>query len=266
MSAIDDINTNIKKAIPELNNSKASIIGRITQVIGTFIDIVRLEMLRSQQIMDQSLKDARITTSNYYISKAYAYQEGDNLIVKNELTQELTYDPIIPANQIIKQASINVTSLGVFYINVATTDKDGMNAPLSLTQINAFRSYFNNFVAVGADMNASSLTPAIFTANNLYIRYNKNYNLLDIQKNIKPLLINLQQTNRPNGVLYVNEAERILIGIEGVLDASFATPYIIWEGESIYPTAGQIDLPPGYFNFDPLFYDFDTNKTIFEPI
>ena len=104
MSAVNDILTAIQRIIPSLNTSNAGLFSRIAQVVGSFIDIVRLEMLRSEQTVQQATKIARITTQQYYVDRAYAYQSGDRLVVIDPATQELGYATIDETKQIQENA------------------------------------------------------------------------------------------------------------------------------------------------------------------
>lgn len=266
MSAITDIWSNIEKIIPSLNSSRAGIARRITEVVGSFIDIVRLEMLRSEQTVEQATKIARITSRQYYVDAAYNYQEGHDLVVINEATQELGYaETDVPA-QIIRQATIGVTSLGVFFLNVATADSNNNVVPLTDDQLDAFGEYYFNFIAMGAQCTIASNEPAVFTASHLYIRFYKTTNLDVVKGSVYQALHDLQVRRRDNARLYINEIESYLNSLDGVRDAYFADVRVDYNGSSVTPKNGIIDLEPGYFNFDPALYDWTQNKTTFEAV
>lgn len=267
MSAINEIKSNLALLIPRLNTSVASVITRIIDVCGTIIDIVRLEILRSEQVIQESIKRARITSQPWYLEKAYQYQDGDDLVIIDPSTQEIGYDEINPSKQIIKQANIGTTALGIFYLNVATTDNNNNIVSLSQAQLSAFRIYYQNFVAMGAQVSIASNPPAVFDTQNLYITYDGKYNLNTIKQNINTALHDLQTQRRTIGRLYVNEIEIYLINnIPGIHDAYFSDPRLIYEGRVSYPTNGSFELAPGYFNFASRIYDFNQNITIFTTV
>lgn len=266
MSAIDDIWTNIKKVIPNVNISSSGLFRKITEVFGTVIDIVRLEMLRSEQTIIQATKIARITTRNYYIEKAYYYQQGDPLVVINKATQELGYANIDPAKNIIKQASIGSTDIGVFYLNVATASSDRNIIPLNQNQLDAFRAYFQNYLAMGAQFSVASKQPAIFQCGELFIRYNQNYNLDDIKAKMTNAFKDIQMTPRSEPVIYINEVESALISIEGIRDAFFDEVQIKDGDTFLTPTEGLVHIDAGYFNFDPKIYDYTSGIVVFQAI
>lgn len=266
MTSINEIWNNIQRIIPSLNTSAAGILRRITEVFGSVIDIVRLEILRSEQTIAEATKIARVTNQSYYIDQAYNYQEGDPLVVINQATQQLGYAVPDATKQIIKQASIGITSLGIFYINVATADSNNNIMRLSQAQLDAFREYYQNFIAMGAQCTVSSNDPAIFTAVNLYVRFYKTYNLDAIKASINTALHELQTVRRINSLLYINEVETYLSSLTGVRDAYFSDVAIQFNGESTFPQDGKVYLPSGYFNFDPELYNFSGIKTIFESV
>lgn len=266
MSVISIIWANLQTLIPDLNTSNAGIIRKIVETVGAVMDIIRLEMLRSQQVIEEGTRAARITTEAFYIEKAYYYQEGHDLVVINEATQEIGYVQDDPNAQIIKQAVIGETSVGVFYLNVATTDANNNIIPLTQTQLDAFRAYYPNFVAFGAQCPIASPVAAIFSADNLYVRYLRTYNLDNVKASINTALHNIQIQKRTTKRLYVNEIETVLNNLPGVHDAYFNDPFTTFNGEREEPVDGAFSLNPGYFNFDPALYDFTKNKTIFEAV
>lgn len=267
MSSINDIIDNLRILMPELNTSATSIIGRIADVVGTVNDITRLEMLRSEQTIAQATRAARVTSASWYIQKALEYQEGDNLTVINPATQELGYETIDETKQIIKQASIGVTGLGIFFLNVATADSDNNVVQLSQSQLDAFRAYFLNFVAMGAQCSVMSNEVAVFECESLTIRYWNNYNLDTIKQNINTVLHDIQVTRRDDMYLYINEVEAQLQTIDGIRDAYFTGVKMHYGDTYDEPDGGRVIVQPGYFNFDPAIYDFENGGiTAFESL
>lgn len=263
-SFVDSIWSNIRNFIPNLNTSVTSITGRIVEVCGTFMDMVRLELLRSEQVIAQGARKARITTAEFYIDVAYAYQEGDNLIITDPASGRKGYAETDPLKQIIKQATISDTGLGAFTINVATVDSDNNIVQLTQEQLDAFSAYFLNFLGIGAQVSIASNEPAVFTADNLYIRYNRTYNLDNIKQTVYDGLHAIQLQQRSVNRIFVNEVETYLINLPGIDDAYLANPSITYREDEEFPVDGTFTLTPGYFNFDPALYDFDQDKTIFQ--
>ena len=71
---------------------------------------------------------------------------------------------------------------------------------------------------------------------------------------------------RTTNVLYINDIEGYISGLNGIKDAYFSEVKVSQDGDSTTPQDGKIVLNPGYFNFDPNLYDFTKNITIFEAI
>lgn len=266
MSLIDTIWENVQRLIPSINTSNAGILRKIAEVVGTVLDIVRLEILRSEQTIAAAAKIARVTSEAWYVEKAYAYQQGDQVVVVNEATQELGYATIDATKQIIKQASIGVTEGRLYYINVATSDANNNVVPLTQDQLNAFGAYYRNFWGIGAQIQAASNPPAVLSADKLYVRFDKSYNLDAIKSSINTGLHDLQMQRRTTNILYINDIESYLSGLNGIKDAYFSEVKVSQDSGITTPQDGKIVLNPGYFNFDPNLYDFTKNITIFEAI
>lgn len=266
MSLIDTIWENVQRLIPSINTSNAGILRKIAEVVGTVLDIVRLEILRSEETISAAAKIARVTSEAWYVEKAYAYQQGDQVVVVNEATQELGYATIDATKQIIKQASIGATEEGLYYINVATSDANNNVVSLTQDQLNAFGAYYRNFWGVGAQIQAVSNPPAVLSASKLYIRFDKAYNLDTIKSSVNTGLHDLQMQRRTTNVLYINDIESYISGLNGIKDAYFSEIKVSQDSGITTPQDGKIVLNPGYFNFNPNLYDFTKNITIFEAI
>lgn len=270
MATIDDIKINLQRLVPRLNTSASSLWTRICEVFAYFIDIVRLEIRRSELTIAQRTRATRITTRNFYIEKALYFQEGDSLEVIDSVTQELGYSVLDESKRIIKQASIIKTTVGSAILNVATADGDKNLTRLSQAQIDAFRSYYINFIGFGAQFEIASSEPAIWNARRLYVRYYSTSNLDSVRSLIYDALHDLQLQLRSNGVVYVNEIEAYLTNLDGIRDAYFSDIYLDYDGGRIEPDDGTILLTPGFFNFNPALYDWnrgpaeEENVTIFE--
>lgn len=184
----------------------------------------------------------------------------------NEATQELGYATIDATKQIIKQASMGSNQEGLYYINVATADANNNVVSLTQDQLDAFSAYYRNFWGVGAQIQAASNAPAVLSADKLYVRFDKSYNLDAIKNSINTGLHDLQMQRRTTNILYINDIESYLSGLNGIKDAYFSEIKVSHDGDSTTPQDGKIVLNPGYFNFNPNLYDFTKNITIFEAI
>lgn len=260
MSVVNQMWANISRVVPSINTSASGLIRRIIDVCGSFMDVIQLEILRSEQVITEGIKVARITTRQWYLDAAYNYQEGDDLVPIDASQQNLGYAEIDPTKQIIKQANTGINSVGSFYLNVATADENNNVVKLTQDQLDAFRVYYFNWLGFGAQVNIASNDPAEFTATRLYVRYFRTYNLENIKTAVDEALHNIQVGRRDDANLYINEVESTLGAIEGVRDAYFQDVQINYGGNSTFPEDGRVYLEPGYFNFDPEFYDYTAEE------
>lgn len=266
MSVINQIWLALVTTISGINTSLVGIFRRIVETIGSYIDIVRLEILRSEQTIAQSAPLARITSRNFFLNIAYQYQEGDPLVVVDPATQWLGYNPVDPNKRIIKQASIGFNQIGNFGLNVATTDADGMIVPLTQEQLNDFREYYLNYTPLGVQISISSQEPVVLTSTSLYITVYSGADIMAIHAALRQYMRDLQLMSRERPIVFINELECYLKSQPGIHDATFSNLHGVYEGADINPIpTGEIELPSGYFNIDPDFYNLAPGyKTVYD--
>lgn len=279
----NQIKAYLANILPNLNSSASAIWTRFVDVFSTIIDILTGEIGRSNTIIETAARSLRVMGQQYYIDKALAYQEGDDLVVVNDETLAMGYAEIDTSKQIIKQVYTSVPDNGEIYLKVATTDSDNNLIPLTTQQLDAFKGYMKNWEPVGIAVTVFSQVPDRFDCAHLYVRYSRDYNLIAIQDNIKALLDQFQMQRLNRSALYINDIESAIKDITGVRDAFFDGVTINrWdtsEGEGKYvpyvpddvasnPYQGIIYLYAGYFNFNDNISDFtaDSPITIFESV
>ena len=248
MSTLNDIQTNITKVVPELNNtSNSSILQRIIAVFANFVDIVKLEISNSSSIISNAAKTSKVSTRAFYIEKSLAFQYGDVLTIIDQNSLAYGYATINETLQIIKQVNVKWdTTQNIIIVNVATANADGYLEALSSVQLSSFITYLYNFIPLGVQFQITSATPSIFNCQTLFIRYSKLYNLTTIQENVSKTLMSFQQALRGGSPLFVNDIESALRTIAGVKDATLFLPTI----GGVAPINGILNLPVGYFNFN----------------
>lgn len=269
MASFNGIIERINNAVPELsNNSVTSIWRRIAAVFASIIDIVQLEMSRSEERIEYAARNLRVMGKQYYIDTAFAYQEGDPLVIVDEETKREGYAVIDTYKQIIKQVAVSTPIGGQIYIKVATADSSGQLIPLTDEQLEAFKGYMNHFAPIGIEVNIFSVTADIFNTNKLYIRYNPEYSLTAIQAALQSMLIAFQSAFNPDVPLYINDVENAIRGVTGIRDAWFDGPTATYTNSSgsvsTTPKDGILVLNAGYFNFNPDFYDWSSGITVFQ--
>ena len=194
----NQIKAYLANILPNLNSSASAIWTRFVDVFSTIIDILTGEIGRSNTIIETAARSLRVMGQQYYIDKALAYQEGDDLVVVNDETLAMGYAETDTSKQIIKQVYTSVPDNGEIYLKVATTDSDNNLIPLTAQQLDAFKGYMKNWEPVGIAVTVFSQVPDRFDCAHLYVRYSRDYNLIAIQDNIKALLdqFQMQRLNR----------------------------------------------------------------------
>lgn len=267
-TSADRIKQRIQQIIPEFNNiSNASIYKRICDVLGVEIDTVNLEFIRSEQIIENSSINKRAFSKQWYIDTAYNFQFGDNLVIVDESTQREGYKVIDPSKRVIKQVGISINDNGIILIKVATSESNNELIPLSPDMQREFTTYINRFIPLGLTAIVTSQPADVFHSSNLYIYYRNDYSLISLQQKLRTELQNFQLAFNSDVPLYINDVESKIREIEGVRDAYFSNPYITYIENGVtkttYPINNIITLQAGYFNFDPVLYDFTKDITRF---
>lgn len=116
-----------------------------------------------------ALKYKLITgTARWYQQKALEFQYGDSLTWNGS---QYVYDPVTPANQIVKRAAVVVTG-GIVRVKVAKLDGDGVTPiPLSAGELVSFTTYMQTLAFAGVNILVIS-TDADDLIVNLKVYYN----------------------------------------------------------------------------------------------
>lgn len=91
-------------------------------------------------------KDTEIGTPSWYKRKALQFQYGDDLTLVDNVP---VYNPVVPANQIIKLVAVIEPPLGGIIYKVAGLDGSGNPVALTTPQMTAFQSYTSLFKIAG---------------------------------------------------------------------------------------------------------------------
>ena len=139
--------------------------------------------------------------------------------VKEDFT--IGYATVIPADQIISNCAVIVSSTGVLNIKVTT----GVPAaPLNASQLVALNSYLNTVLAAGQYINVVSQNPdelAVYGT----VFYNGQYNAA-IQANVIAALdayilkfsTSAQSGGSFNGLVKLSDIENVILAVDGVVD------------------------------------------------
>lgn len=138
--------------------------------------VVAVSQWIHEQIFDQHVTEvtniSNVTITGpapWYQRMCFLFQYGDALTYFND---HYVYNPVTPANQIIKRAAV-INGQGLLKIKVAALDGGGNPIPLTGPQLTAFTYYMNLIKFAGTNMQVISLA-----ADNLQLYYTVIYDPL----------------------------------------------------------------------------------------
>lgn len=259
----DQIINNIQSFFAFANESASALWKRFAIFMSDLVDIVNLDMSDTISIIENAALNHRVLNQGYYIDVALSYQEGDSLIEIDPNIHKFGYAVIDTTKQIIKQASISIENDSIT-LNVATTDNSGNLTPLTESQLNSFKSYYDNFTAYGIPVIIKSLeaNPIMLISGGVStISYDSVYSLSEIILSVKNKLLDIQHNAILGKDYFVNDIERQLQEIPGVRNAYLGTVQVYTGGELKY-FSNQLKFDSGYFNFQ----EGTENKFKYEPV
>lgn len=250
---MEDIRQQIITAIQSLfqnvNTSASAIWMRLVDALSTIFNIISNEILFSEDNIANTACSLRVTRKDYYLDKALYFQYGDNLVILDNDTKELGYNPINENNRIIKQATVS-TSEGGIVLNVATSDSTGNLEPLSAEQLSSFKYYYENFIPLGFTLFIQSKEPDILTfPEGMIVYYSSGNSLTQVKNDITSMKTTIQQNIVLGAPLFINDLERDFQQVSGV-EAAYIPNVVSTNGSLTYEADnGRVILVSGYFNF-----------------
>lgn len=239
----------IQSLFQNVNTSASAIWMRLVDALSTIFNIIANEILFSEDNIANTARSLRVTRKDYYLDKALYFQYGDNLVILDNDTKELGYNPINENNRIIKQATVS-TSEGGIVLNVATSDSTGNLEPLSAEQLSSFKDYYENFIPLGFNLLIQSKEPDILTfPEGMIVYYSSGNSLTQVKNDITAMKSTIQQNIVLGAPLFINDLERDFQQVSGV-EAAYI-PNVVSTNDSLTYEAenGRVILVSGYFNF-----------------
>ena len=138
----------------QLNNPSTVAIWRLMlYIVAVLIHIS--DVLLDQFIVDvdEKIRVSKWGTLEFLQNESLKYQNGDSLVWNGNA---FVYDPVTPANQIIKRAAVVVADTGVLLFKVAKLDGNGDPEPLTGGEKTSFESYVDKIVHAGAQFDIIS--------------------------------------------------------------------------------------------------------------
>lgn len=181
-------------------------------------------------------------TPAWYQKKMFEFQFGDLLVYLNNL---YVYDPIVPANQIVKRCAIEERPDGVVLVKVAK-EVSGVPTKLTTPEKDALTSYAQKIKFAGTRLAIVSIDPdTVDLTYNVY--YDPQIPLLDIQT-ATDAAMELFLANLPfNAAFNITDFTDVLQGIAGVNDPVYVSSSNMPDGGSDTPFTIQVIPAAGWF-------------------
>jgi len=242
MAGKDQILSNLG-ALEFDNSSQAAINKLLAQGIGDFTDNIETEMTNTKNSITEVVATLRFGKANYYVTKAKAFQLGDDLIPTGD-DLDPGYAVIDPSKQIVSQAAFEDND-GELSIKVAKTNSlTGLLEPLTADEKAAFDAYFVIMEAPGLPVSKVSL-PGNVLLFSAICTFNAGYNRANIVINVNAALILFAQTFGFNGTFYTDQLSAyVQQQVPGVKDFFINNTQI--DG---VPFIGFTTLTSGFFNY-----------------
>lgn len=231
------------------NPSAEAVYNKIAQGLGITVDNTLQEFTNSENRILNTVSTKNYGKADYYTGKAKAFQLGDDLAV-DPVTLDYYYPIINAQKKIINQAAfeelVNGNNVQLF-LKVATLNTlTGDLQPLTVPQLAAFSSYFENFEILGLPVAIISLAPNVLTFKSV-CTFLKSYDQSTLQTNVATALTTFRQTFPFDGQFYDGDLSDYVKGaVPGVRDFFISDTAL---DNSVF--AGKSVLKAGYFNYDP---------------
>ncbi len=195
-------------------------------------------------------------TARWYQKKVFEFQYGDTLQYVNN---QYVYDPVTPANQIVKRCAVQDRGDGVVVIKVAK-EVSGSPAPLSGPEKTSLEGYIAKIKFAGTRVATVSLSADVIGL--VYtIYYDPIVPLATLQASLQAAMTAFAANLEFNGEFRLTRFTDALQAVTGVIDPVFASATATPDGGSTsaftvsyQPAAGYVefaDTVANMFTFTP---------------
>lgn len=195
-------------------------------------------------------------TARWYQKKVLEFQYGDTLDYVNN---QYVYDPVTPANQIIKRAAVQDRGDGVVVVKVAK-EVSSAPAPLSNDEKTALEGYLAKIKFAGTRVAVVSLNADVIDIE-YDIYYDPIVPLASLQSSLQTAITSFASALEFNGEFRVTKFTDALQAVTGVIDPVFKSATATPDGGlpssfavTYQPAAGYVefdDTAANMFNFIP---------------
>lgn len=252
MGALDIILAGLRATLPNFARSDGEIESKIIDVVATYADSEVIERNNTLTTIQYALANQKITTKEYYRRKAVQFQINDTLVY-DPINQGGYYDPVIPENQIIKQAYV-IGQFPIWTILVNALDSTGRLRPLTGVELSSFTTYFEAFQPLGLVLNINSMEVAKITDAGMVVYVRPGTDSAVAAAQINANLLAHEAVLRNNNAVSITEIEDVIQQYPDVVAVGFNDPIatevtISGETRVVRPVAGIFNLTSGAFSF-----------------
>ena len=221
--------------------SKSSVLGAMMRVVAFSVAVFEQiqDVFKSEQ--QAEIERSQVFTNAWYVDKILSFQYGDPLLF-DSVTKRPFYEVIDDAKKIIDRVA--VTGRGQVIIKVAK----GSGA-LSQEELNGAEAYLSKIQCSGAQIGMISL-PSDKLKIHADLRLDASYGESVVLENVELAITEFISKLEFNGVLRVNDIERVTREVPGVIDLFIKTSearsdsgnFSAIENGFYYPTSGYMEL------------------------
>ncbi|MCC9071209.1 nucleotidyltransferase [Flavobacterium sp. F-65] len=237
------------------STSKTSIARLFTFIVATAIWMLEVFFDQHKKEVDEKLANQKSGTLPWYRTMALRFQKGFDLVKDEDYfdNRDKNGNEIgvskIEASKIVKYAAVNESpESSRVIIKIAGEDGDGVLAPISESEKEAFETYINEIKVAGVKVSVLNYKPDLLT---LSIQIKRDAMLLNstgmrIKDGEYPVIIAIQEFMKElpfDGDLRLSALVDKLQSVEGVLDATVVGATSAW----INPETGDYGKPLNIF-------------------
>jgi len=183
-------------------------------------------------------------TGRWYQKKVLEFQYGDTLTYVNN---QYIYDPVTPANQIVKRCAIQDRGDGVVVVKVAK-EVSGAPAPLDSTEKTALEGYIAKIKFAGTRVATVSLAADVIDAT-YTIYYDPIVPIVTLQASLQTAIDAFAANLEFNGEFRLTKFTDALQAVTGVIDPVFASATATPDGGSASAFTVSYQPAAGYVEF-----------------
>jgi len=231
---------------PGLNTSDASEWRNWTYIFAVAIRSIQILIANFKQWIDDRLSYLRPGTIGWYAELAKSYQDGYDLIVKED--GSLGYAIEDPASKIISAVSVTESAEGFVVFKVARTVNDILE-PLTQDQLLRFKNYIELVKFVGTKTSSISISAdTIFY--NITVYHNPSFEASGIENTVLAVIDQFKQSIGFDGVIYKQKLIQAIMAVDGVGTVVLNSLDAMSFGGTYEPVDVLYTLSSGYFNWD----------------